>query len=222
MLSGPLPGTYVPPGAEMGPLVGDRQLETVTRHVDEALAKGAKVVAGGVTRPDIGPFFYEPTILDGVSEPMAVCTQETFGPVVSIYRFKTDEEAIEHANGTPYGLDSPVWTKNGRRGHAVAAQLRTGTVNVNEGYAPAYGQPPVPDGRHEGLRPRPPPRLRGHPQKSLKDPLSRQAPGRRLVCPVRLAGRCTPRRSCAAGLPGRSPDVLGPDSRPGALSHRRE
>ncbi|MFE9096082.1 succinic semialdehyde dehydrogenase [Streptomyces sp. NPDC007264] len=126
-------------GADMGSLVGERQLAAVTRHVDDAVAKGAKLLAGGVARPDLGPYFYEPTVLDGVEAPMAVCTEETFGPVVSIYRFTTEDEAIERANSTPYGLNASVWTKDGRRGRAVAARLRTGTVNVNEGYAPAYG-----------------------------------------------------------------------------------
>ncbi|MER7202632.1 succinic semialdehyde dehydrogenase [Streptomyces sp. CB01635] len=133
-------------GADMGSLVGERQLETVTRHVDEAVAKGAKLVAGGVARPDIGPYFFEPTILDGVEAPMAVCNEETFGPVVSIYRFTDEDEAIALANGTPYGLNSSVWTKDARRGHDVASRLRTGTVNINEGYAPAYGSVQSPMG----------------------------------------------------------------------------
>ncbi|MFC9672949.1 succinic semialdehyde dehydrogenase [Streptomyces sp. NPDC056949] len=133
-------------GADMGSLVGERQLETVTRHVDEAVAKGAKLVAGGVARPDIGPFFFEPTILDGVEAPMAVCNEETFGPVVSIYRFTDEDEVIGLANGTPYGLNSSVWTKDAKRGHAVASRLRTGTVNINEGYAPAYGSVQSPMG----------------------------------------------------------------------------
>ncbi|MFI9775864.1 succinic semialdehyde dehydrogenase [Streptomyces sp. NPDC051956] len=133
-------------GADMGSLVGERQLETVTRHVDEAVAKGAKLVAGGVARPDIGPYFFEPTILDGVEAPMAVCNEETFGPVVSVYRFTDEDEAIALANGTPYGLNSSVWTKDARRGHDVASRLRTGTVNINEGYAPAYGSVQSPMG----------------------------------------------------------------------------
>ncbi|MER6098674.1 succinic semialdehyde dehydrogenase [Streptomyces sp. NPDC001728] len=133
-------------GADMGSLVGERQLETVTKHVEEAVAKGATLVAGGVARPDIGPLFFEPTILDGVEAPMAVCNEETFGPVVSIYRFRDEDEVVALANGTPYGLNSSVWTKDSRRGHSVAARLRTGTVNINEGYAPAYGSVQSPMG----------------------------------------------------------------------------
>ncbi|WP_431771682.1 succinic semialdehyde dehydrogenase [Streptomyces cucumeris] len=133
-------------GAEMGSLVSDRQLDTVTRHVEEAVAKGATVVAGGRARPDIGPYFYEPTILDGVEPPMAVCTEETFGPVVSIYRFTDEDDAVERANATPYGLNASVWTKDGGRGRAVAARLRAGTVNVNEAYGAAYGSVNAPMG----------------------------------------------------------------------------
>ncbi|WDV53954.1 succinic semialdehyde dehydrogenase [Streptomyces coeruleorubidus] len=139
-------GTSLAYGADMGSLVGERQLETVTRHVEEAVAKGAKVVAGGVARPDIGPYFFEPTILDGVATDMSVCAEETFGPVVSVYRFKSEDEVIERANATAYGLNSSVWTRNGRRGQEVAARLRTGTVNINEGYAPAYGSVQSPMG----------------------------------------------------------------------------
>ncbi|MFE7295399.1 succinic semialdehyde dehydrogenase [Streptomyces sp. NPDC057579] len=139
-------GTALAYGADMGSLVGARQLETVARHVEEAVAKGARVVAGGRPRPDIGPLFYEPTILEGVEAPMAVCGEETFGPVVSIYRFRDEDEAVALANATPYGLNSSVWTKDGRRGRAVAARLRTGTVNVNEAYAAGYGSVQSPMG----------------------------------------------------------------------------
>ncbi|MET8680858.1 succinic semialdehyde dehydrogenase [Streptomyces sp. NPDC004647] len=133
-------------GADMGSLVSERQLETVTRHVEEAVSKGALLVAGGRHRPDAGPLFYEPTILDGVESPMAVCAEETFGPVVSIYRFSDEDDAVALANATPYGLNASVWTKDGRRGRAVAARLRAGTVNVNESYAAGYGSVQSPMG----------------------------------------------------------------------------
>ncbi|MFE4260199.1 succinic semialdehyde dehydrogenase [Streptomyces sp. NPDC056883] len=139
-------GSSLAYGADMGSLAGERQLAAVQRHVDDAVAKGATLVTGGVARPDIGPLFYEPTILDGVETAMAVCGEETFGPVVSIYRFTDEDQVIEEANGTSYGLNSSVWTKDARRGHAVSARLRTGTVNINEGYAPAYGSAQAPMG----------------------------------------------------------------------------
>ncbi|MFF5564199.1 succinic semialdehyde dehydrogenase [Streptomyces sp. NPDC012623] len=140
-------------GADMGSLAGERQLAAVTRHVDEAVEKGATLLAGGVARPDIGPLFYEPTVLEGVETPMAVCAEETFGPVVSLYRFSSEDAAIDLANSLPYGLNASVWTKDAARGHRVAARLRSGTVNINEGYASAYGSARAPMGgmRDSGL-----------------------------------------------------------------------
>jgi succinate-semialdehyde dehydrogenase/glutarate-semialdehyde dehydrogenase len=133
-------------GADMGSLVSQRQLDTVTRHVEDAVKNGAIVLAGGKPRTDIGPLFFEPTILDGVTTESAVCDEETFGPVVSIYRFDDEEDAIARANGTSYGLNSSVWSKSLRHAKAVAARLHTGTVNVNEGYAPAYASVAAPMG----------------------------------------------------------------------------
>lgn len=139
-------GTSLTYGADMGSLAGQRQLETVTRHVEEAVEKGAALLAGGVARPDVGPYFFEPTVLSGVEAPMAVCTEETFGPVVSLYRFRDEDEVVDRVNATPYGLNSSVWTRDARRGRRIAGRLRTGTVNLNEGYAPAYGSVQSPMG----------------------------------------------------------------------------
>ncbi len=139
-------GSALAYGADMGSLAGRRQLDVVTRHVEEAVAAGARVLTGGRPRPDVGPFFHEPTVLDGVLPRMAVCAEETFGPVVSVYRFRDEDEAVREANATPYGLNASVWTKDARRGAAIAARLRTGTVNVNEGYAAAYGSARSPMG----------------------------------------------------------------------------
>ncbi|ROO87584.1 succinate-semialdehyde dehydrogenase/glutarate-semialdehyde dehydrogenase [Actinocorallia herbida] len=133
-------------GAGMGSLAGPRQLETVTRHVEEAVSKGATVLTGGRHRPDVGPYFYEPTLLEGVQAPMAAFAEETFGPVVSVHRFADEDEAVELANATPYGLNSSVWTRDARRGGRIAGRLRTGSVNVNEGYAAAYGSVQAPHG----------------------------------------------------------------------------
>ncbi|MFI6585026.1 succinic semialdehyde dehydrogenase [Embleya sp. NPDC050493] len=131
---------------DMGSLVSRRQLQAVTRHVDEARAAGARVLIGGTARPDLGPLFYEPTVLADVTPEMAVCAEETFGPVVSVYRFTEEEEVVTRANETAYGLNASVWTRNTRHGGALARRLRAGTVNVNEGYAAAYGSAGAPMG----------------------------------------------------------------------------
>lgn len=133
-------------GTDVGSLASQAVLDTVTRHVKDAVAHGARVLAGGEPRPDLGPYFHEPTILDGVRPPMEVCAHETFGPVVAVYRFATEADAVARANDTVYGLNSSVWTRSPRRARRVAGQLRTGTVNVNEGYAPAYGSAQSPMG----------------------------------------------------------------------------
>lgn len=124
--------------ADMGSLTSERQLATVTRHVEEAVAKGAEVLTGGKPRPDLGPYFYEPTVLAGVTPEMELCRAETFGPVVSLYRFSGDDEAVRLANDSPYGLNASVWTGDVEHGRRVAARVKAGTVNINEGYASAY------------------------------------------------------------------------------------
>ncbi|MEU2930560.1 succinic semialdehyde dehydrogenase [Streptomyces sp. NPDC007251] len=131
---------------DVGSLTTPSQLKTVTEHVDDAVAKGATVLAGGKARPDLGPLFYEPTILTDVTPDMTLYDHETFGPVVSIYSYRTVDEAIARANATPYGLNASVWSGNGARGRAVAARVHAGTVNVNEAFAAAWGSIDAPMG----------------------------------------------------------------------------
>lgn len=125
--------------ADMGSLVGQAQLERVLAHVADAVAKGATVLAGGRPRPDVGPFVVEPTVLTGVTSAMACRDEETFGPVVAVYRVPSDDAAVALANDTEYGLNASVWTRDVRRGRELAARIHAGTVNVNEAYAAAWG-----------------------------------------------------------------------------------
>ena len=139
-------GTGYDFSADMGSLISEGQLKTVSDHVDDAKAKGANVIAGGRPRPDIGPLFYEPTVLTGVTPEMECFASETFGPLVSIYPVADVEEAIEKANDTEYGLNASVWAGSVAEGEQIAARLRSGTVNVNEGYAFAWGSLSAPMG----------------------------------------------------------------------------
>lgn len=133
-------------GADMGSLTFARQRDRTLAHIDDAVAKGATVLTGGRARPDIGPFYVEPTVLVGVTEEMQVCAEETFGPVVAIYPVASDDEAVARANDTDYGLNASVISGDLAAGQALARRLRTGTVNVNEGYGPSWGSTRAPMG----------------------------------------------------------------------------
>jgi succinate-semialdehyde dehydrogenase/glutarate-semialdehyde dehydrogenase len=133
-------------GSDMGSLTSETQLSAVSAHVEDARAKGATVLAGGRTRPDLGPLFYEPTILTEVPESANLFADETFGPVVSIHGYADITDAIERANDTAFGLNASVWTGNAAAGWAVASRIKAGTVNVNEGYAATFGTVALPMG----------------------------------------------------------------------------
>ena len=132
--------------ADMGSLVSAAQLERVSAHVEDARSKGAQVLAGGRARPEIGPYFYEPTILAEVTAAMACRDDETFGPVVSVYRVGSDDEAILAANDSDFGLNASVWTRDVARGRRIARSIKAGTVNINDGYAAAWGSVGAPMG----------------------------------------------------------------------------
>jgi succinate-semialdehyde dehydrogenase/glutarate-semialdehyde dehydrogenase len=132
--------------AEMGSIVSEDQLKVVSEHVEDAKAKGATVLAGGRARPDLGPLFYEPTVLTGVTEEMELARNETFGPVVAITRVPDVETALEIANDTTYGLNASIWTSDYHRGQQLATRIQAGTVNINEGYSAAWASHDAPMG----------------------------------------------------------------------------
>jgi succinate-semialdehyde dehydrogenase / glutarate-semialdehyde dehydrogenase len=138
---------------DMGSLISEQQLATTVRHVDDARSKGARVLTGGRPRPDIGPLFYAPTVLTDVRPGMACFAEETFGPVVSVYRFTEEAEAVQRANDGSYGLNASIFTRDGHRGRALAARVQCGTVNINEGYGATFGSVAMPMGgmRDSGL-----------------------------------------------------------------------
>jgi succinate-semialdehyde dehydrogenase/glutarate-semialdehyde dehydrogenase len=107
-------------------------LQIVERQVNDAIQHGARVLAGAQRRSDLGPNFYAPTLLADVTNDMRVMREETFGPVLPVAPFDTDEEAIRLTNDSDFGLAASVWTRSRRRGEAMAAQIKAGTVMVND------------------------------------------------------------------------------------------
>lgn len=132
--------------AEMGGLVSEEHRDRVAAHVEQARARGARVLTGGRARPDLGPTFYEPTVLENVTPRMDLFAEETFGPVVALYPFASVDEAVRLANNTRYGLSASVWGRDLRAARAVGARLEAGHVNVNDSAALAYATKNAPSG----------------------------------------------------------------------------
>src|SRR6266571_2738096 len=129
--------------SDIGAMTSERQLRIVERHVYEATARGAVALTGGERVPNApGPFF-EPTVLTNVDHNMDVMREETFGPVLPIMTFKTDDEAVRLANDSVYGLTASIWTRNIARGRRLATKVDAGTIMVNEVvYTHALAQTP--------------------------------------------------------------------------------
>jgi succinate-semialdehyde dehydrogenase / glutarate-semialdehyde dehydrogenase len=146
-------GAGTDPNTQVGPLVSEAALEKVERHIEDALSKGARVIIGG-SRLNKGELakglFFEPTILADVTDEMVIMKEETFGPVAPVIPFDTEEEVIEAANNTEYGLAAYYYTKDFSRAIRVAEALDFGTVGMNDAI-PAVPQAPFGGMKHSGL-----------------------------------------------------------------------
>lgn len=124
------PGTEA--AVDIGSMTNARQLQIVEDHVSDAKQHGAKILTGGQRGESREGFFYQPTVLTDVDHDMTIMCDETFGPVLPVMTFKTDDEAVKLANDSVYGLTASVWTRNIGRGRALAERIEAGTVMVNE------------------------------------------------------------------------------------------
>jgi succinate-semialdehyde dehydrogenase/glutarate-semialdehyde dehydrogenase len=132
------------PGTDMGPLTLERQRRIVEEHVDDAVARGARVLTGGTAGEGPG-FFYPPTVLAGVDHGMRVMREETFGPVLPIMAVKDVEEAIRLANDSDYGLTASGWTRDPDTARKLQEGLHAGVVTINDCVA-SYAEPTAPWG----------------------------------------------------------------------------
>ena len=121
------------PDAQIGPMINTRALDKIARHIDDAVSNGARVLTGGKRLAALGPHYYAPTVLADATSSMALAGEETFGPVVPLFRFETEEEAIQTANDTPFGLASYFYSEGVKRIDRVSRALEAGIVGVNEG-----------------------------------------------------------------------------------------
>ena len=129
----------------IGAVFWDKQMDIIERHVEDAKAKGAAILMGGRRNPELPGLYYEPTVMTGVDNRMAIMTEETFGPVLCIQKVRDEAEALRLANDSDYGLNGNVWTQDKEKGRRLALQLDTGACSVND-MAVSYGIPAAPFG----------------------------------------------------------------------------
>ena len=150
------PGDPFDDATRLGPLVSAAQRDRVRMYIDKGIGEGAKLLTGGVEAPDglDSGYFVRPTVFSGVTPEMTIAREEIFGPVLVIMPYETEDEAVEIANGTDYGLAGGVWSGDPERAKRVARRLRTGQVEVNGGafnpLAPFGGYKQSGNGREYG------------------------------------------------------------------------
>jgi succinate-semialdehyde dehydrogenase/glutarate-semialdehyde dehydrogenase len=133
------------PATDVGPLIRTQHVQRMSDLVHDAVARGARVLCGGQPRPDLGPNFFEPAVIAGVSSSMKLFQEETFGPILAVQSVKDAEQAVACAKDSEFALAASVWTKDAKRGQAIATRLRAGAVMVNDAIS-YFGMAEAPHG----------------------------------------------------------------------------
>jgi succinate-semialdehyde dehydrogenase/glutarate-semialdehyde dehydrogenase len=134
-------GPGLEPGVDVGPVINRQALDSALGQIEDAIAHGGKLVCGGKRQAGTSGYFLEPTVIDGVEEPALCMREETFAPVAPIASFETEDEAIELANGSEYGLSAYAMTRDIARMLRLAERIEAGTLGINDG-APTTSQSP--------------------------------------------------------------------------------
>jgi succinate-semialdehyde dehydrogenase/glutarate-semialdehyde dehydrogenase len=137
------PGTE--PDTEVGPMIRAAQVDRMEEILSDAVSRGARILAGGHRLPELGPCFFEPTVVTDVTHSMRLMQEETFGPMLALRTVANEEEAVRMANDSPFGLSASIWTSDNVRGRKLAAQVRAGAVMIND-VASYYGIAEAPHG----------------------------------------------------------------------------
>ncbi|WP_350291533.1 aldehyde dehydrogenase family protein [uncultured Croceitalea sp.] len=125
--------TINPEEGQMGPLIFEQQAEKIQEQINDAVAKGAKILSGGKVENINGGLWCRPTVLTNVNHKMSVMVEETFGPLIPIMPFRTEEQALEWANDSIFGLSASVFSKDREKAIEIASQIEAGAISINDG-----------------------------------------------------------------------------------------